>query len=156
METKFSKRIESQLNAEVLWREVLAGIEHSEGHPFWPISLEKSETKSVHAGSILHVTYYFFLLARPVKYRVASFQPTKRLLTYKTTQDHPMRGTATIQVARGKRGGSALHWSGTYSHPWYSSAGIFLKTYFLPRFFHELEAGIRRFEQEQLASKRAG
>lgn len=148
METNFSRKVASKLSPAELWQQLSLAVQDSAGHPFWPTDLEKSNSARFRTNGLIHVTYKGLLGSRPVTYRIISLNNEQHVLQYESTGDHPLDGGATVKVSRGVKGGSELHWSGSYTYPWYSPMGAFLP-YFLNRFFSKLRQNLRDYEAEK-------
>jgi hypothetical protein len=148
METNFSRKIPSKLSPGELWRQISSAIQDSVGHPFWPTDLEKSKSSRFRTNGLIHVTYKGYLRPTPVTYRIVQLNDEQHILQYESTGDHPLDGGATIRVHRGAKGGAELHWSGSYTYPWYSPMGALLP-YFLNRFFGKLRRNLRDYEAEK-------
>lgn len=148
METKFSRNIKTHMKPDQLWKQLLAGIQNSEGHPFWPTHLEESRAEEIKPNANIHVNYKFFVKGKPVTYKITKVDEVTHHFSYKTTDSHPLNGHADIKVYPNNSGGSTLRWEGVYKYPWYSPAGLFLRSIFLNMFFSELNDGIHKFEKE--------
>lgn len=148
METNFSRKLASKLSPSELWQQLTSAVQDSVGHPFWPTDLEKSKSTRFRTNGLIHVTYKGLLGAKPVTYRIINLNNEQHVLQYESTGDHPLDGGATVRVARGAKGGAEIHWSGSYTYPWYSPMGAFLP-YFLNRFFTKLRRNLRDYEAEK-------
>ncbi len=149
METKFSRNIKTHLPPDKLWKDVLSGIQNSDGHPFWPTDMEESHADSLKPQGEISVNYKLVTKGKPVTYKITEVDEASRHFAYRTTADHPLEGRAEIKVYPNNSGGSTLRWEGVYNYPWYSPSGLFMRSYFLDRFFSKLSSSIHDYEKEQ-------
>jgi hypothetical protein len=146
MRTDFRRRISSDYSPPELWQKLADSLRHSRSSALWPNEIEEVYGESLRKGGLLHAIYHGFGMRRHATYELLSFDPNGHSFRYEATPKHPLEGGGSVRVKARPDGSSVLEWSGSYSYPWYSLAGLYLRTYFLQNFFHKLEAGIRAEE----------
>jgi len=142
METNFSRHLHCPLPPAELWKQFSSALRYSRAHSFWPNQLKETRCHRLKEGGKIHSVYHTPLADFPVTYRISAHDPARFTLSYETTEDHPLEGHASIIVTADPSGGSRLSWEGRYTYPWHSPAGLFLRSYFLPRFFPALKEGL--------------
>lgn len=145
----FDRAIETNIDAEDLWRLLEGAFEEPGTSPFWPVDLEETEPVEVREGNPITATYKIGPLRIRPSYHFIEVHPP-RLLRYHSDPDHPLDGGATVRIEPGRRG-ATLRWTGSYRtrrNPTALFAYLFVRLYFLDTFFSQLETNLH-----QLGSK---
>lgn len=143
----FDRTINSSLPAEALWRLMRQAFEDPGRSPIWPVELEESDAVELAEGATVVATYKLGPVEVRPCYHITDLEEG-RSFSYRSDASHPLDGGATV-VVRGRNGGSALRWYGSYRprlHPLAPGALLFVRLYFLRTFFARLEENLRLYE----------
>jgi len=147
-EQRFADRreIASTLSAPALWAELATAFRDSTQSALWPQALEVIRSDGLAEGATVHATYRTPVGETRQAYTIGEFVDG-RGFAYATGPEHPLRGGGRALVLP-TPDGAKLIWSVDYTWRGPSPAALFVRFYFVPRFFRELEANLRVLETQ--------
>jgi len=138
------REIASTLNAPALWAELTTAFRDSKRSVLWPQALEILRSEGLADGATVQAIYRMPFGETHQAYTIGEFVDGQGF-TYATGPEHPLRGGGRVLVMP-TRDGAKLVWSVDYTWRGISPAALFVRFYFVPRFFRELEANLRLLE----------
>jgi hypothetical protein len=138
------REIVSTLSAPALWTELATAFRDSTQSALWPHALEVLRSDGLAEGATVHAAYLTPVGESHQAYTIGEFVDGQGF-TYATGPEHPLRGGGRALVMP-TRGGAKLIWSVDYTWRGLSPAALFVRFYFVPRFFRELESNLRVLE----------
>jgi len=140
------REIASTLSAPSLWAELTIAFRDSTQSALWPHALEVLRSDGLAGGATVQAAYRTPFGESPQTYTIAEFVDGQGF-TYATGPEHPLRGGGRVLVLP-TPDGAKLIWSVDYTWRGLSPAALFVRFYFVPRFFRELEANLRVLETQ--------
>jgi hypothetical protein len=140
------REIASTLSAPALWTELETAFRDSMQSALWPHALEILRSDGLAEGARVQATYHTPFGESRHSYTIAEFVDGQGF-TYATGPEHPLRGGGHVLVMP-TQDGAKLIWSVDYAYRGLSQAALFVRFYFVPRFFRELEANFRVLETQ--------
>jgi hypothetical protein len=140
------REIASTLNPPALWTELEVAFRDSTQSALWPHALEVVHSEGLAEGATVQATYRTPFGQSHQTYTIAEFVRGQGF-TYVTSPEHPLRGGGRVLVMP-TREGAKLVWSVDYAWRGLSPAALFVRFYFVPRFFRELETNVRVLETQ--------
>lgn len=138
------REIPTSLSTDALWDYIEAAFRDSTTSPLWPNDLETLRSAGLAAGAQVTATYKTPLGASSHTYTIGEYSSGQGF-TYLTGPGHPLRGGGRVLVLP-TGSGSTLVWSVEYTYRGFSPSALFVRFYFVPRFFARLEANLRALE----------
>ncbi len=138
------REIDTTLSPATLWAELTMAFRDSTQSALWPNDLEWIRSDGLAEGATVRAVYRTPLGESGQSYTIGEFVEG-RGFTYATRPGHPLRGGGRVAVTPAP-GGARLIWSVDYTYRSLSPAALFVRHYFVPRFFRALEANLRRLE----------
>ena len=145
-EIDFDRTIETDLTPRRLWELMVGAFENPATSPVWPVDLEEVDPVKLKAGQTVEGVYKLGPIKSRLSYHITDFDPP-RAFSYRSDDDHPLAGGATVEVQHRRAGTSALRWHGHYKtrlHLKAPAAYLFVRFYFLDTFFGRLEANLQK------------
>jgi len=140
------REIASTLSAPALWVELTTAFRDSTQSALWPHALEILRSDGLVEGATVQATYRTPAGETRQAYAIGEFVDGQGF-TYATGPEHPLRGGGRVLVMPAPDG-AKLIWSVDYTWRGLSPAALFVRFYFVPRFFRELEANLRVLETQ--------
>ena len=138
------REITTRLPPSALWSLLAAAFEDSETGPLWPNELETLRSPGLAAGAQVTATYKTPFGASSHTYTIGEYSPGQGF-TYRTGPGHPLQGGGRVLILPAGSD-STLLWTVDYSYRGVSPAALFVRLYFVPRFFAQLEKNLRPLE----------
>jgi hypothetical protein len=140
------REIASTLSASALWTELATAFRDSTQSALWPQALEALRSDGLAEGATVHASYRTPGGESHQAYTIGEFVDG-RGFAYSTGPKHPLAGGGRVSVLP-TPDGAKLIWSVDYTWRGISPAALFVRLYFVPRFFRELEANLRVLETQ--------
>lgn len=138
------REIVTPLLAGALWEHLEAAFRDSPASPLWPNELETLRSAGLAAGTEVTATYKTPFGVSTHTYTIGEYSPGQGF-TYLTGPEHPLRGGGRV-LLRPAADGTTLIWTVDYTYRGLSLSALFVRFYFVPRFFARLEANLRALE----------
>ncbi len=138
------REIPTSLSASMLWEYLEAAFRDSISSPLWPNELETLHSVGLAAGAAVTATYKTPFGASTHTYTIGEYS-LGHGFTYLTGPEHPLQGGGRV-LLQPAAGGTTLVWSVDYTYRGLSLSALFVRFYFVPRFFAVLEANLRALE----------
>lgn len=135
------RELTAPLAPEAVWAHLEAAFRDSTTSPLWPNELETLRSDGLAAGAQVTATYSMPFGASSHVYTIDDYS-TGQGFTYLTGPRHPLQGGGRVLLAP-STGGTTLIWSVDYTYRGISLSALFVRYYFVPRFFARLEANLR-------------
>ncbi len=135
----------------MLWDHLAAAFRDSTSSPLWPNDLETLRSAGLAAGAAVTATYKTPFGASTHTYTIGEYSPG-RGFTYLTGPEHPLQGGGRV-LLQPAADGTTLVWSVDYTYRGVSLSALFVRLYFVPRFFARLEANLRVLEKPGFSEK---
>ncbi len=145
------REIATRLPPAVLWDHLAAAFRDSTASPLWPNDLETVRSAGLADGATVTVTYKTPLSASTHAYTIGEYSPGQGF-TYLTGPEHPLRGGGRV-LLQPAADGTTLVWSVDYTTRGLSLSALYVRLYFVPRFFARLEANLRVLEKPGFSEK---
>lgn len=142
------REIKTALDSDILWSLLSEAFTDSIQSPIWPHQLETIESAALEEGGTARATYYLPFNRKSTLTYIFVAVNQKKSFQYQTQIGHPLTGYGTVSL-KSINGGSSIIWQLNYQYQGISLAILFLRFYFLPRFFEALENNINRFAAEK-------
>ena len=140
------REIASTLSAPALWAELATAFRDSTQSALWPQALEALRSGGLAEGATVQAAYRTPGGESHQAYTIGEFVDGQGF-TYSTGPEHPLAGGGRVLVLP-TQAGAKLIWSVDYTWRGISPAALFIRLYFVPRFFRELEANLRVLETQ--------
>ena len=140
------REIASTLSALALWAELVTAFRDSTQSALWPQALEVLRSDGLAEGAMVQATYRTPVGETRQAYTITEFVDGQGF-AYATGPKHPLRGGGRVLVLP-TPDGAKLVWSVDYTWRGISPTALFVRFYFVPRFFRELEANLRVLETQ--------
>jgi hypothetical protein len=140
------REIASTLSAPALWAELATAFRDSTQSAFWPQALEVLRSDGLAEGATVQATYRTPGGDSRQVYTIGEFVDGQGF-AYATGPEHPLTGGGRVLVLP-TPDGVKLIWSVDYTWRGISPAALFVRFFFVPRFFRELEANLRVLETQ--------
>jgi hypothetical protein len=140
------REIASTLSAPALWTELATAFRDSTQSALWPQALEALSSDGLAEGATVHAAYRTPGGESRQAYTIGEFVDGQGF-AYSTGPEHPLAGGGRVLVLP-TPDGAKLIWSVDYTWRGISPAALFVRLYFVPRFFRELEANLRVLETQ--------
>jgi len=137
----FNREITVNVSPEILWTEFMAVFSDSGKTDFWPHDLQQIKADKIESGEIFKVTYKILETENTYSYKFKRIVPN-RLISYKTTENHPMSGAGKIEIFPAEQGAKFV-WTGRYENKRFSLAPEIFKLYFENKFFSRLKENLQ-------------
>lgn len=138
------REIPTSLSAGALWNHLEAAFRDSATSPLWPNELETLRSPGLATGAQVTATYKTPFGASTHTYTIGQCSPGQGF-TYLTGPEHPLQGGGRVLLQPTAKG-TTLVWSVDYTYRGVSLSALFVRFYFVPRFFARLEANLRALE----------
>ncbi len=138
------REIPTSLATGALWDYLEAAFRDSATSPLWPNELETLRSTGLAAGAQVTATYKTPFGVSTHTYTIGECSPG-RGFTYLTGPEHPLQGGGRVLLQPTAKG-TMLVWSVDYTYRGVSLSALFVRFYFVPRFFARLEANLRALE----------
>lgn len=138
------REIVTRLPPDVLWDHLDAAFRDSMASPLWPNELETLRSAGLAAGAQVTATYKTPFGASSHTYTIGEYGPGHGF-TYLTGPEHPLQGGGRV-LLQPAADGTTLVWAVDYTYRGLSLSALFVRFYFVPRFFAVLEANLRALE----------
>lgn len=138
------RAIPTSLPSAALWEYLEAAFRDSTTSPLWPNELETLRSAGLAAGAPVTATYATPFGASSHTYTIGEYSPGQGF-TYLTGPEHPLRGGGRV-LLQPAANGTTLVWAVDYTYRGLSLSALFVRFYFVPRFFAALEANLRALE----------
>lgn len=138
------REIPTSLSVSAFWDYLEAAFRDSTTSPLWPNELETLRSAGLAAGAPVTATYVTPFGASSHTYTIGEYSPNQGF-TYLTGPAHPLQGGGRV-LLQPAAGGTTLVWSVDYTYRGLSLSALFVRFYFVPRFFARLEANLRALE----------
>ncbi len=138
------REIKTRMPPAQLWALLETAFRDSTASPLWPNELETLRSTGLAAGAQVTATYKTPLGASSHTYAIGEYSPGQGF-TYLTGPEHPLQGGGRV-LLRPTGEGTTLVWSVDYTYRGVSLSALFVRLYFVPRFFARLEANLRAME----------
>lgn len=132
----YTKTIETKHSSEQLWTLLTQALQSSTTSSIWPNEKEIVTSESLVRNGRLSVEYNLPFGKNTQTYTISDIR--YGILSYQTTNTHPLRGGGTISVIP-RSNGSALSWRVEYRYRLFSPAGWYVRLFYTPKFFEALE-----------------
>jgi len=140
------REIASTLSAPALWAELATAFRDSTQSALWPQALEALRSDGLAEGAMVQAAYRTPGGESRQAYTIGEFVDGQGF-AYATGPEHPLAGGGRVLVLP-TQDGAKLIWSVDYTWRGISPAALFVRFFFVPRFFRELEANLRVLETQ--------
>lgn len=145
------REIPTRLPAETLWNHLEAAFRDSTGSALWPNELETLRSDGLAAGATVTAIYKTPFGTSRHTYTIGEYSAGQGF-TYLTGPEHPLRGGGRV-LLQPAADGTTLVWSVDYTYRGPSLSALFVRFYFVPRFFARLAANLQALETSGFSEK---
>lgn len=136
--------IATQLAPNALWGHLEAAFRDSSASPLWPNELETLRSEGLAPAAQVTATYRTPFGDSSHTYTIGEYTAGQGF-TYATGPAHPLRGGGRVLLTP-TADGATLVWTIDYAYRGFSASALFVRFYFVPRFFARLEANLQAIE----------